>query len=60
MPRDDEREADLLSHLKHHRTKDWLRQGCKDEKAHTIGEAVERISKRRLDAALARVLSREH
>jgi hypothetical protein len=49
----------LLSHMEHHKVKQWLLDGCADEKAHTIGEAVRRIPEHRLIRRLARALAKE-
>jgi hypothetical protein len=48
----------LLDHLNHHNVKRWLLNGCDKEGAHTIKEAVERISESRLRRKLAEILQR--
>jgi hypothetical protein len=49
----------LLTHMKFHHVKKWLLDGCRDEKANTIREAVERIHERRLRRILATALSED-
>ena len=52
-------EHNLLQHMKHHEVKRWLLDGCKEEQAHTIGEAVSRVPEWRLIRRLARALAEE-
>jgi hypothetical protein len=50
----------LLSHMRYHKVKQWLLDGCDDEDARTIGEAVRRIPEHRLIRRLARALAKEN
>ena len=59
MSEQGEREQELLGHLSYHKTKEYLLRMCHDEEARTIREALERTPKRRLDYALAWVLSKD-
>jgi hypothetical protein len=52
------RERSLLSHLRHHKAKEWLRRGAKREEAETILNAIDKTSSNRINLALARLLSR--
>ncbi len=49
----------LLGHLKHHNLKKWLLDGCEQEDANTIREAVNKIPDHRLKRRLARALSKD-
>jgi hypothetical protein len=52
-------EEELLSHMRHHRVKQWLLDGCEREDARTIMAAVEAIPERRLIRRLARALTKD-
>jgi hypothetical protein len=49
-------EENLLTHLKHHKVKRWLLEGCRREDARTIKEAVARTSSEEINRALARAI----
>jgi hypothetical protein len=49
-------EANLLAHLRHHKVKRWLLEGCRREDARTIKEAVARTSSEKINKALARAI----
>ncbi len=48
------------NHMKYHNVKQWLLDGCDQEDARTIREAVKNIPERRLKRRLARALLREY
>jgi hypothetical protein len=52
-------EENLLSHMQHHKIKEWLLRGCDNEDANTIREAVKAIPEHRLIRRLARALSQD-
>jgi hypothetical protein len=49
----------IYSHLRHHKPRDWLLRGARDEDANTIRMAIERLSERTLCRRLARMLAKE-
>lgn len=52
-------EANLHSHMRYHKIKQWLLRGCDREDANTIRKAVESIPEHRLIRRLARALSKD-
>ncbi len=52
-----EYERNLLQHMKYHNVKQWLLDGCRNEDARTIGEAVRRMPEWLLIRKLARAMA---
>jgi hypothetical protein len=49
---------DLRSHIRYHRIREWLLEGAKRERAHTIEAAIKRLSQGDLERRFARMLSK--
>jgi hypothetical protein len=58
-----ETEWDLYGHLAHHKVIEWLKNGAREERAHTILNALKTMSRhqeKRLLGALAYVLAHKN
>jgi len=52
------RASNLLSHLEHHNAQKWIDDGARREDARTIRRAARRLSKRKFNRRLARMLAK--